>query len=344
MIKIQNSHLEQIVNEHYDLLCNRFNFSISKRLDNSLEKYKTKRKDIYKKYIVLLQYLQDNIEDIIIGKSKKIEYHKKKLIKLSKDFKFAKKDKDKTSEQKEILTDLNQIFNYETFSSNGFTKKKTKNNPKDYFYSGNILVKKLNISVCPYCNRNTIYSINNGTKRTSELDHYYPQSKYPYFALSFYNLIPSCKVCNKIKLDNDDKEYINPYDDRFDMNKNMKFSLKITSSNFYHSLEGFKLAYKYSKSISENEKNRIENNLTDFELKDLYQNHKDIILELIQKDVIYNDSYIDELYKSYEGTLFKNREDLERLISGGFIQDDEINKRPLSKLIKDISQELGLIP
>jgi len=342
MIKIENSRLEQIANEHYDLLCNRFNFSISKRLDKSLKKYKTKRKGIYKKYVLLLQYLKGNLEDIIIGKPKKLEYHKNRLIILSEDFKFTEKEKNKTTEQKEILKDLNQIFNYETFSSNGFTKKKTKQDNKDYVYSGNSLVKSLNISTCPYCNRNTIYSIDNGTKRTSELDHFYPKSKYPFFALSFYNLIPSCKVCNKIKRDNDDKEYINPYDDRFDMNKNMKFGLKITSSNFYHSSEGFDLEYKYSKSISKNEKNRIENNLTDFELKDLYQNHKDIILELIQKDVIYNDSYIDELYKSYEGTLFRNREDLERLISGGFIQDDEINKRPLSKLIKDITQELGL--
>jgi len=343
MIKIKYKNLDLIANDHYDLLCNRFNFSISKRLSKSLEEYKTKQKDkdIYKKYVVLLQYLKDNLEDIIIGKPKKLEYHKKQLIILSKDFEFT--NKKKNNEQKEILKDLNQIFNYETFSSNGFTKKKTKEDNKNYFYSGNSLIKSLNISVCPYCNRNTIYSIKNGAKRTSELDHFYPQSKYPFFALSFYNLIPSCKVCNKIKLDNDDKEYINPYDDRFDMNKNMKFSLKITSSNFYHLLDGFELEYKYSEFISEDEKQRIENNLTDFELKDLYQNHKDIILELIQKDVIYNDSYIDELYKNYEGTLFRNREDLERLISGGFIQDDEINKRPLSKLIKDISQELGLI-
>ena len=41
--------------------------------------------------------------------------------------------------------------------------------------------------------------------------------------------------------------------------------------------------------------------------------------------------------------LFKNREDLLRLISGGYINDEDINKRPLSKLIKDISEELGLI-
>ncbi len=75
----------------------------------------------------------------------------------------------------------------------------------------------------------------------------------------------------------------------------------------------------------------------------MYQNHKDIVLELIQKNAIYNESYLDELMYQYEGTLFKNREDLQRLISGGYISDEEIGKRPLSKLIKDISTELDLI-
>ena len=88
------------------------------------------------------------------------------------------------------------------------------------------------------------------------------------------------------------------------MNKNMKFSLKITSSNFYYLENGFEIDYKYNKQVSDNEKNRIGNNL-------------------------------DELLTKYEGTLFKNREDLQRLISGGYI-NDEIGKRPLSKLIKDI--------
>ena len=66
-------------------------------------------------------------------------------------------------------------------------------------------------------------------------------------------------------------------------------------------------------------------------------------LELLQKRVIYSDSYIDELFKQYEETLFKNREDLLRLITCGYIGDEEISRRSLSKLIKDILLELGLI-
>ncbi|MDZ7818511.1 MAG: HNH endonuclease [Aliarcobacter sp.] len=219
-------------------------------------------------------------------------------------------------------------------------KKINSNLIKDY--NAYELIKSLNINICPYCNRNGIHNLKK-SKRTSELDHFHPQSKYPFLAISFYNLIPSCKVCNKIKLDKDNKKYINPYDDRFDFNKNMKFTLKIKDSTFLFSENGFELKYRFAKNVSPDEKKRIVNNRKDFELKDLYSNHKDIVLELIQKREIYPDSYIDDLFHQYEGTLFKNREDVLRHITGGYIDDKDINKRPLSKLIKDISEELDLI-
>lgn len=342
MTSIKNGNLVELSNIHYDLLCNKFNFSISKRLNKSLEEYKLKSEFINKEYYKLLEYIKNNLKEIITGKPETLDKQKKELIKLSMPFEFTKNQKLKTNDQQKVLEDLNYIFNYKTFSSNGFRNKKNKK-IIDKFYSGNILVENINLSVCPYCNRNTIYNLKYTKNRTSELDHFYPQSKYPYFALSFYNLIPSCKVCNQIKLDNDDKIYINPYDKRFDFNKNMKFSLKIKDSTFYHLEDGFKLNCKFDKDISIDEKSRIKNNIKDFKLYDLYQNHKDIPLELIQKSQIYNDSYIDELYTKYEGTLFKNREDLLRLITCGYINDEDIDKRPLSKLIKDILEELGLI-
>ena len=62
----------------------------------------------------------------------------------------------------------------------------------------------------------------------------------------------------------------------------------------------------------------------------------------IQKKYMYDESYLDELLKKYEGTFFRNKEDLLRLISGGYINENEINKRPLSKHIKDISEQLEL--
>jgi uncharacterized protein (TIGR02646 family) len=304
MIKIQNEELEKLSKKHY--------FSIKEYIEN------------HSKYSI--SELNENIkncfnenwdlEKLILAKPKELE--ELTLIYKKVDFKF--------------FGTLYDYFNQ---------KDKFKFYDKDY--TAYELIKSLNINICPYCNRNGIHNLKKSKKRTSELDHFHPQSKYPFLAISFYNLIPSCKVCNKIKLDKDNKKYINPYDDRFDFNKNMKFTLKIKDSSFIFSEDGFELKYKFAKDVSSDEKRRIANNRKDFELKDLYSNHKDIVLELIQKREIYPDSYIDDLFHQYEGTLFKNREDVLRHITGGYIEDKDINKRPLSKLIKDISEELDLI-
>lgn len=47
--------------------------------------------------------------------------------------------------------------------------------------------------------------------------------------------------------------------------------------------------------------------------------------------------------ESDKAKLFKNKEDLLRLIFGGYIADEELGKRPLSKLTKDILEQLEII-
>ncbi len=111
------------------------------------------------------------------------------------------------------------------------------------------------------------------------------------------------------------------------------YNLKLNNTKFYYSTNEFEIE---PKANSKKAKNHIEV----FKLKNLYNEHKDIVLELIQKKYIYNESYLEELFRKYEGTFFKNREDLLRLVSGGYISEEEINKRPLSKLIKDILEIL----
>ncbi len=222
-----------------------------------------------------------------------------------------------------------------------FMIKKYKNfTTKKDEYDAYDLAKKLNVNVCPYCNVNSTYTVikkDNKKITRPEFDHFYDKATNPILALSFYNLIPSCHICNSTLKGSEEfsmKSHINPYADSFD--EVAKFQLKIESSKFYHSVDGFEVKLK-------TEDERAENNIRCFELDTLYQNHKDIVLELIQKEAIYCESYLDELLTQYEGTLFKNREDLQRLISGGYVSDGEIGKRPLSKLVKDISSELGLV-
>lgn len=214
---------------------------------------------------------------------------------------------------------------YENFT----TKKKE--------YNAYNLAENLDINVCPYCNENVTYTINkySGEIRP-EFDHFYDKATYPVLSLFFYNLIPCCHICNAT-LKGSEKfsisSHIHPYSDSF--HEKTEFKLKIINTTFYHSIEGFELELKFHDQ-------KAENSAEVFKIKERYQKHKDLILELIQKQEMYPDSYIDELFSNYEGTLFKNREDLLRLVTCGYMDDESISKRPLSKLIKDISRELDL--
>jgi hypothetical protein len=61
------------------------------------------------------------------------------------------------------------------------------------------IITSSGISVCPYCDRQYITSFEDkGSNRTTaDLDHFYPKSVFSLFALSLYNFIASCKVCNQ---------------------------------------------------------------------------------------------------------------------------------------------------
>lgn len=61
------------------------------------------------------------------------------------------------------------------------------------------LADSLQVTVCPYCNRHYTFTVDSTWKIRPQFDHFYPKSAYPYLALSFYNLIPCCPVCNHIK-------------------------------------------------------------------------------------------------------------------------------------------------
>ena len=213
------------------------------------------------------------------------------------------------------------------YAYDNFTTKKQE-------YDAYDLADTLGIDTCPYCNINPTYTILDDTEHTlrPEFDHFYDKSTYPILALSFYNLIPSCHTCNATLKGNKSISF-HPYEDDFD--KVARFQLKLLDVSFYHSINGFEIEL-----ISEDPKAKELIEL--FKLNKRYKEHKDIILELIQKQTVYNESYIDELYKQYEGTFFNNREDIIRHISCGYVTSHEIHKRPLSKLIKDISEELGL--
>ena len=171
------------------------------------------------------------------------------------------------------------------------------------------------------------------------MDHFFPKEEFPFLAISFYNLIPVCKFCNRAKSDkwniSPDTMILNPYDSRFSFD--LKFNIKINGSAFYYNKNEIEIGFN-DKNISQ----RLTNHIKAFHLEKLYKKHNDHALELIQKKYAYNEDYLNALYKQYEGTLFRNREDLLRLVTTNFIDEKDLKNRPLAKLTKDIVEQLDL--
>ena len=82
-------------------------------------------------------------------------------------------------------------------------------------------VKKLGIKSCVYCNAQYAISAKKGKtdegksyRATFTIDHYWPKSKYPHLATSFFNLYPTCATCNQTKSTRDPifELYVKPTD------------------------------------------------------------------------------------------------------------------------------------
>lgn len=81
-------------------------------------------------------------------------------------------------------------------------------------------------ATCPYCNDEPakIIKVAQGTPKRKimmlyDIDHFYPKHAFPYLALSFYNHVPSCKICNQTFKEGkifDTDTHIHPYQQCFD--------------------------------------------------------------------------------------------------------------------------------
>lgn len=86
------------------------------------------------------------------------------------------------------------------------------------------LQRQLGVKVCPYCNRMYTTTLFGECRIRPDFDHFYPKSQYPYLAVSLFNMIPSCSMCNRKKGDtaeiyskesSDNISIIYPYDESF---------------------------------------------------------------------------------------------------------------------------------
>jgi len=201
----------------------------------------------------------------------------------------------------------------------------------------------LNIFTCPYCNHEWLTQIGNHVSRDSlllfDVDHYFPKWNYPYFALSFYNLIPACTSCNeRIKLDGllDLKDHFHPYVD--DMDTALRFEVPITSaSQFFRENVPVQLRLVPLPMALLADQVRAVKTSDFFRLSERYATHEDYAREVLQKSIKYDRSTLESLYSSHGKSMFQSKEQLVRMVLGNYPLAVDMHRRPLAKLAKDLA-------
>ncbi|WP_017258885.1 HNH endonuclease family protein [Pedobacter arcticus] len=199
-------------------------------------------------------------------------------------------------------------------------------------------IERIGMDTCAYCNRTYTFSLEKKNKIKPEIDHFMPKSKYPFLGVSYYNLIPSCQVCNGLdtKNQNDPRAFgvRNPYEIK---HSDFIFRYELKTGNVLNTLTD-------PESITLSFSKKINGNLKMFKLQELYDKHRDHVVELI---ILSKSKYVEN-YRKYlrqykkKGLKFSDNE-IDRMIMGNYVSEKELHKRPLAKLYHDIGKQLGLI-
>lgn len=180
------------------------------------------------------------------------------------------------------------------------------------------LVKSSGILVCPYCNRNYINV--RDTKMGGQLDHFYSRSSYPFLAISLYNLVPSCSVCNNIKravdLNISPFEMVNPFND-------VKFEYFFKSETEIDLL--IKCGNEYRKQ-----------DIAILKLKDAYSIHDVDVLRMLNNEKKYNRDYRSKL----KDRLKMDDLEIDKIIFGEVVEAGNLANIPLGKLKSDIYETI----
>ncbi|MHB8063986.1 MAG: hypothetical protein ACYDG2_15375 [Ruminiclostridium sp.] len=241
-----------------------------------------------------------------------------------------------TAEFQELCTIQKHLYDNKPSLKGLFTFKKTKKGKarKSYYIKEVLydtmtkearkkLLGALELTVCPYCNRNYINPADD--KTTCNFDHFYNKNDYPILAVSFYNLVPVCPACNSVK-GTDECSY-SPYDTNFKTNDLLNFDYFITNPDY--------LSNKNSIRIIINPSSKIRGNVKTLHLSELYKLHSDVVQEILQKATIF-EAYSRALHSSF-GSVFKSDKELARILLGNYIDEVDFGKRPLSKMMSDIA-------
>jgi hypothetical protein len=276
-------------------------------------------------HIFLTLYIK-YFEKIILMKPEKIELWIKRIDKYysHKFYNYVLNEKKQPIfQQTEFGKELINTLNYEKLQSKILKK---------FFH-------RYQIKTCYYCNCNYTLTFKNEGKESVkfQIDHIFPQKKYPYFSISMYNLIPSCSNCNLNKNDANFwiSDYCHPYlesiADRF------KFTLsKMSDGILYKNIKEVN-SEDLSISITNLTDKKVQNHNDLFDISGIYSNFGEIAKEIITLGSAYPESKRSELLHSFP-LIFIDEKTMDRTFLRVYPEKSKINERPLSKFIQDIAR------
>ncbi len=249
-----------------------------------------------------------------------------------------KKEKNRSEEEKKLILVFDDLFQYlfKVFNYDWFQ------GAISYRVAE---MKKTN--TCPYCNRTytfTIGKVNENGELTSKIrpqfDHWFAHSYFPLLSISFYNLIPSCSVCNSsvkgtspFKLNTHIHPYTTP-----DCNPAFRFYPSLVTKDNERE-------YRWTVILKRKPDSKEDKTIQDLLLEQIYDKHGELevkdIMDFSQK---YNPTYLKNLFKKLTAELEGEYsvEDVYRMLFGIEAEMDKTLERPFSKLKRDILEYVGI--
>ena len=324
--ELEAEYLESVRKSYIEALENLkdHKVEVKKKEEETEENYQKRRGKFSREVNAIIAFLSekeklddDKVKNILVGE---VPYLEKAMVKIGQ------------IESIEIQKEFERV--YTNFSNRKF---------------GHQWAEKLGVTVCPYCNRSYIFTVEkearNGKARP-QYDHFFPKSIYPYLALSMYNLIPSCAVCNggKSNVDSfkDQKvQYLNPYVEGYGTKTVLQITPKKKKDRI-HSYVGLAEEYtvkpESAPDVDKDAAKRIQDTWDLLKLGPLYEKHSDYIRNILRAKQIYTEEYLNQLIKSFPGA-FDDMDDLRNVVYFNYLDEEKWGKRILAKLTHDLEAE-----
>ncbi|HEM3613753.1 TPA: hypothetical protein U1C23_000563 [Streptococcus suis] len=249
--------------------------------------------------------------------------------------KFAIKNTCKTPKQSKAIDDLKKVYTDYNILSKSIVFGKSEININQF------LVRELGVTVCPYCNRN--YINNRGDRFAAQMDHFYSKDEFPWLAVSLYNLIPSCGACNHIK--GTEALNVHPFIKKHVEENEVVFHYR------YKTIDDIEvvISTKKDKHQDIDAIKKKQRDIAALNLKEAYEIHGLDIQNMLEREVRYSESYRDELrdmlkidtvVQYYDFYLSLTDDEIDRMIYGDVIFEEDIKNVSLGKFRKDIYQEI----